>query len=438
MRFEFSDIGELNLVRGWLSSRLASDPLSLCTIHLLGGTQCRCDIVKGSRGGRAHGSAEPSALRIAGCGGQGRQGAEETDKDGLSDVSQQAHQVRRDKAGVQQLHKRQAHMRGYHSPRRTIPRMGQAIEAGDNEADCGEGYGPRTGPREASAAAGDNKRSRRFVPYESPERRTYKTIIPAPPKQRAKGSPLSSAGETPAIVPLALPPTAETHIPKRPRLEPEHPEPAGHTAPEQFVEQAPEVVLDVIEPVAPPPFTEYQYRYRYGDANRITISSLLTIDPESIAEYQSTQALHQYIPSFYFSSPLTDPTLVFAFKHFVEVVAPTMSLVESAPPNPSILNYQNYPDPGARAVNLFTFQLPMMALAGNWAVMEAILALSLLHIAHVTRSSKQQAYLHYQIAIKRLRIESSREGASRDLGILAVMLLLAWYELTTGDHVPNP
>jgi Fungal specific transcription factor domain len=295
------------------------------------------------------------------------------------------------------------------------------------------------GPRDASAAAGD-KKSRRFVPYESPERRTYKTIIPAPPKQRAKGSPLSSGSETPAIVPVPIPPPVEAHIPKRPRLEPiepELPKPTGHTTPEVFVEQLPEVIPEVIE-VAPPPFTEYQYRYRYGDANRITISSLLTIDQESIAEYQTQQqALHQYIPSFYYSSPLTDTNLVFAFKHFVEVVAPTMSLVECAPPNPSILNYQNYPDPGARAVNLFTFQLPMMALAGNWAVMEAILALSLLHMAHVTRSSKQQAYLHYQIAIKRLRIESSREGASRDLGILSVMLLLAWYELTTGDHVPK-
>ena len=180
-----------------------------------------------------------------------------------------------------------------------------------------------------------------------------------------------------------------------------------------------------------PPVAEY--RYRYGDSNRITISSLLTIDQEAMAECAAQQSLNTYIPNFYFSSPLLDPSLVMPFKHFVEVVAPTMSLIETSPPNPTILNLTAFPN--IKACNLFTFQLPMMALSGNWAIMEAILAISLLHLSHITRSSKQQAFLHYHIAITRLRIESSKEDASRDLGILAAMLLLAWYELTTGDHV---
>jgi hypothetical protein len=76
-----------------------------------------------------------------------------------------------------------------------------------------------------------------------------------------------------------------------------------------------------------------------------------------------------------------------------------------------------------------------MAVSGNWAIMEAILAISFLHISHVTRSSKQQGFLHYQLAIKRLRIESSKDNAAQDLGLLSATLLLAWYELITGDHV---
>ena len=79
-----------------------------------------------------------------------------------------------------------------------------------------------------------------------------------------------------------------------------------------------------------------------------------------------------------------------------------------------------------------------MAVSGNWAIMEAILAISFLHISHVTRSSKQQAFLHYQLALKRLRIESAKINAAHDLGLLAATLLLAWYELTTGDHVTPP
>ena len=77
----------------------------------------------------------------------------------------------------------------------------------------------------------------------------------------------------------------------------------------------------------------------------------------------------------------------------------------------------------------------MMAISGNWALMEAILAISFLHKGHMSKSSKQQAFHHYHLAVKRLRIETSRPNAAQDLGLLAATLLLAWYELATGDHV---
>jgi hypothetical protein len=159
----------------------------------------------------------------------------------------------------------------------------------------------------------------------------------------------------------------------------------------------------------------------------------LTIDQATIATRVSQQSLNTYNPSHYHTSPLADPLLFYAFRHFVEVVAPTMSLIESSPPNPSILNHHAIPN--MKACNLFTYQLPVMAVSGNGVIMEAILAISFLHISHVTRSSKQQAFSHYQRAIQRLRIESSRVNAARDLGLLAATLLLAWYELSTGDHV---
>lgn len=172
---------------------------------------------------------------------------------------------------------------------------------------------------------------------------------------------------------------------------------------------------------------------RYSLTSRISISSLITVDQAAIAEFVAQQSLNTYTPNYYSTSPLTDPILFDAFRHYVEVVAPTMSLIESSPPNPTILNHHVIPS--MKACNLFTYQLPIMAVSGNLAIMEAILAISFLHISHVTRSSKQQAFLHYQLAIKRLRIESAKVNAARDLGLLAATLLLAWYELTTGDHV---
>jgi hypothetical protein len=157
------------------------------------------------------------------------------------------------------------------------------------------------------------------------------------------------------------------------------------------------------------------------------------VDQATIAEYVSQQSLNTYTPNYYRDSPLTDPILFNAFRHYVEVVAPTMSLIESSPPNPTILNHHVIPS--MKACNLFTYQLPIMAVSGNWTILEAIIAISFLHISHVTRSSKQQAFLHYQLALKRLRIESVKVNAARDLGLLAATLLLSWYELNTGDHV---
>jgi hypothetical protein len=175
--------------------------------------------------------------------------------------------------------------------------------------------------------------------------------------------------------------------------------------------------------------------FRYALTSRISISSLLTVDQAAIAEFVAHQSLNTYTPNYYRDSPLTDPILFDAFRHYVEVVAPTMSLIESSPPNPTILNHHVIPS--MKACNLFTYQLPMMAVSGNWTIMEAIIAISFLHISHVTRSSKQQAFLHYQLALKRLRIESVKVNAARDLGLLAATLLLSWYELTTGDHVDS-
>lgn len=260
------------------------------------------------------------------------------------------------------------------------------------------GYGPRSSNREGS----DAKRSRRFAPYGDRESivRTYKNIVPAPPKE---------------------PPLTGSRSPKRKReleIEIEHPEQSESK-----------------KSVSPRRSSE-STSSRFSSTPRISISSLLTVDPATIAAYISEQSLNTYAPNYYNSSPLNDEILFKAFKHYVEVVAPTMSLVESSPPNPTFLNHHFTPN--LKACNLFTYQLPIMAVSGNWALMEAILAISFLHISHVTRSSKQQAFLHYELALKRLRIESQRLNAARDLGLLAAMLLLAWYELTTGDHVISP
>jgi hypothetical protein len=273
-----------------------------------------------------------------------------------------------------------------------VSRVNDSVEVVFGVVDVG--YGSRT-----SKDLGDMKRPRRYMPYDDAGKgRTYKPIVPAPPRSI----------ETVPPAPPALP---EPSSPKRKRDEYENYGYSGDT------EALP-------RPLSP---------FRSALTSRIPISSLLTVDQAAIAEYVAQQSLNTYTPNYYQSSPLIDPILFDAFRHFIEVVAPTMSLIESSPPNPTILNHHVIPN--MKACNLFTYQLPIMAVSGNWAIMEAILAISFLHISHVSRSSKQQAFLHYQLALKRLRIESSKVNAAQDLGLLSATLLLAWYELSTGDHV---
>jgi hypothetical protein len=61
----------------------------------------------------------------------------------------------------------------------------------------------------------------------------------------------------------------------------------------------------------------------------------LTVDQATIAEFVAQQSLNTYTPHYYQTSPLTDPILFNAFRHFIERVAPTMSLIESYNPTRS-------------------------------------------------------------------------------------------------------
>ena len=260
------------------------------------------------------------------------------------------------------------------------------------------------------------KKLRRHAQYEDQDgglHRVYKHIVPAPPRELESSSSVAVAVNLPV----------ESRGSKRKR--------EGEIVSTDG--SAPSGILPLPETERRiEPKRDFDRATRYPEPSRISISSLLTVDQSTTTPCVSQQSLNTYILKHH-SSPLEDPILFYAFRHFVEVVAPTMSLIETSPPNPSILNYHAIMN--MKACNLFTYQLPVMAISGNGPIMEAILAISFLHLSHITRSSKQQAFSHYQHALQRLRIESSKTNAGRDLGLLAATLLLAWYELSTGDHV---
>src|SRR5579871_2528847 len=187
---------------------------------------------------------------------------------------------------------------------------------------------------------GNEKKSKRYAPYGDKESfRTYKPIVPAPPR----------AGldiKTPLVQsPDSLPPRS----PKRKR---------DASAEQQFYPERREPVAwsdEVETPRQPMPSSFPQMPFRSALSSRIPIESLLTFDQAAIAAFVSQQSLNTYTPNYYRDSPLTDPVLFEAFRHYVEVVGPTMSLIESSPPNPTILNHHVVPN--LKACNLFTYQL---------------------------------------------------------------------------------
>lgn len=172
-------------------------------------------------------------------------------------------------------------------------------------------------------------------------------------------------------------------------------------------------------------------------SSRATLSSLIysntyMADHERIS-FRSfipePTALATYYPSAQ-SSPLMNPTTARIFCHWVYVVAPSLSIFEINPPNP-----QNSFTPGVSLngpQNVWTYVVPMLSLTKP-LLLHALLAVSSLHIAHISGEAIAPSHIHYHLALRRLRkaLESKVERSS--VATLAGTLLLAYYETISAD-----
>ena len=140
--------------------------------------------------------------------------------------------------------------------------------------------------------------------------------------------------------------------------------------------------------------------------------------------------LSTYHPA-YTASPLMDPQTARVFCHFITATAPTLSLCERHPANPSIM-FSGAPVPESQR-SLWTYTLPMLALS-HQGLLHSMLALASLHIAKFQQTSPTPSLKHYHYALRRVAKALGKPAKRQDFATLAATLLLGFYEVTTAEH----
>ncbi|KAI9779241.1 MAG: hypothetical protein M1839_007493 [Geoglossum umbratile] len=159
---------------------------------------------------------------------------------------------------------------------------------------------------------------------------------------------------------------------------------------------------------------------RFDDSSMRTFRTLLN-EPNMLATYQPSLS----------TSPLTDPRTARIFAHFVSATGPSLSIFERHPTNPSVI-FTEGPVSKARQ-SLWTYTIPMLAL-NHIALMQAILAISSLHIAKLQGGSTMSSLKHYHVSIVRLKKCVGLPSRRLGIGTLAATLLLGYYEVIAGEH----
>ncbi|KAF7595876.1 hypothetical protein BBP40_004369 [Aspergillus hancockii] len=142
-------------------------------------------------------------------------------------------------------------------------------------------------------------------------------------------------------------------------------------------------------------------------------------EPNVLASYQPTLG----------SSPLNNPKTARIFLHFIHSTGPSLSVFERHPIDPSTMF--GAPVPAAQQ-GLWTYTLPFKALE-HPSLLQAILALSSLHISFLQQVSPTVSMKHYHYALKRIGVAVGLPIRRKQVGTLAAALILGYYEVMAAD-----
>ncbi|KAJ5081786.1 Protein of unknown function DUF3468 [Penicillium alfredii] len=139
--------------------------------------------------------------------------------------------------------------------------------------------------------------------------------------------------------------------------------------------------------------------------------------------------LASYHPSLA-SSPLNNPKTARIFAHFIHSTGPSLSIFERHATDPSIV--LGTPVSAAQQ-GLWTYTLPLKALE-HPALLQAILAISSLHIAQLQQVPTTVSLKHYHYALRRVGRAVGLPLRRKKIGTLAAALVLGYYEVISAEH----
>ncbi|KAE8161656.1 hypothetical protein BDV40DRAFT_179994 [Aspergillus tamarii] len=142
-------------------------------------------------------------------------------------------------------------------------------------------------------------------------------------------------------------------------------------------------------------------------------------EPNILASYRPTLG----------SSPLNNPKTARIFLHFIHSTGPSLSIFERHPIDPSTMF--GAPVPAAQQ-GLWTYTLPFKALE-HPALLQAILALSSLHISFLQQVPATVSMKHYHYALKRIGAAVGLPTRRKQVGTLAAAQILGYYEIMAAD-----
>ncbi|CAG8115795.1 unnamed protein product [Penicillium nalgiovense] len=143
-------------------------------------------------------------------------------------------------------------------------------------------------------------------------------------------------------------------------------------------------------------------------------------EPNVLASYRPTLG----------SSPLNNPKTARIFAHFIHSTGPSISIFERHPTDSSIVLGATVP-PAQQGLWVYTLALKALE---HPALLQAILAVSSLHIAYLQQVPTTVSLKHYHYALKRVGSAVGLPLRRKQVGTLAATLLLGYYEVISADH----
>ena len=148
------------------------------------------------------------------------------------------------------------------------------------------------------------------------------------------------------------------------------------------------------------------------------------------AVLDESNVLANYTPKFH-NSPLMHGPTAKIFCHFIAATGALLSSYGRHPVNPALF-FSGTPTPKSHQA-LWTYILPTLALS-NQALLQSMLALAALQISRLQGTSLTVPMKHYHFALRRVAHCVSIPSKRATIATLGATLLLAHFEVISGEH----